>query len=350
MPFVVDDAIMISAAVAAAAPVITGLIGQGQAAKDKATQRRLMNEAAEEIKAVMPPDPESQKALLEEFRNAGVLTPEVEKAYPQLTSSFNSVSSDPRLKDAQMSALSKLQQLGEGGLTLQDKADLQQIQDANAAREKGNRQAILQNLAARGMGGSGAELAANLSNQQDSATRNASQSLNVAAQAQKRALDAVIQSGQLGGQIREQDFSEAARKAEAQDAIRRFNAANSIALQQRNVDRNNVAMAANAAHKQRAEEMAYNAPQQNYQNQMQKAQGVAAAKTGQSQAAGQRAQDTANQWAQGGSAIAQGANAYGQFTNQQEMNKLFQAWLETQKKQPTQDSTQPGPYASGYKF
>jgi len=50
--------------------------------------------------------------------------------------------------------------------------------------------------------------------------------LDVSAQAQSRALQALMQGGQLGGQIRQQDFGEQSEKAQAQDAINRFNTAN----------------------------------------------------------------------------------------------------------------------------
>jgi hypothetical protein len=49
-------------------------------------------------------------------------------------------------------------------------------------------------------------------------------SMDQAANAQRRALQAIQQSGELGGRIRGQDFDEQAQKARARDAIAQFNA------------------------------------------------------------------------------------------------------------------------------
>ncbi len=54
-----------------------------------------------------------------------------------------------------------------------------------------------------------------------------------------------MQGGQLGGQMRSQDFGEQSSKAQAQDAISRFNAANSQSVQGQNVATKNTAQAAN---------------------------------------------------------------------------------------------------------
>jgi hypothetical protein len=329
-------------AAAAAVQVVAGLMGQSAAAKDKRDAKKYMNEAAAEILKVMPPDPESQKVFFEQFRSAGILTPELEKALPEVQSEMSKVSTDPRLKDAQMSALQKLQRTAEGGLDVGDKASLQAVKDQATQQEKSQRQAILQNMAARGMAGSGAELASQMSAQQGAADRNARGGLEVAAQAQRRALEAAMQSGQLGGQIRGQDFEEQAQKARAVDAIRQFNAANSISMQQRNVDRNNNAQAANLGNAQdisnrntgslnQQKQINAGVSQQAYQNAMQKAQAVAAAKTAQGQQAAQQAQNTANQYAQGGSAIGQGVNAYANYSNSQDQNALLKEYLATKK-------------------
>lgn len=140
-------------------------------------------------------------------------------------SAMAGVSTDPRLRDAQLKALSQLQEVGDnGGMTLRDQANLSKVQGQVAAADRGRRDAIMQNMAARGASGGGLELIAQMQNAQSSTDREAQSGLDIAAQAQERALQAMMNSGQLGGSIRGQDFGEASQKAQAQDAISKFNA------------------------------------------------------------------------------------------------------------------------------
>lgn len=142
-------------------------------------------------------------------------------------SAAEDIAVDPRLRQAQLDALAQLQDVGkQGGLTAQDKARIAQIESDTATADRGRRDAILQNMRSRGMGGSSQELLAQLQSAQ-AATDQANQSgLNVAGMAQQRALDAMAGAGQLGGQIRGQDFGEQSAVAQSRDAMSRFNTAN----------------------------------------------------------------------------------------------------------------------------
>lgn len=160
-------------------------------------------------------------------------TPEEYKAIQDLIAQqqggteYGKISEDPRLRDAQMQALQGLQDIyRQGGLTAEDKARQAMINQQAAQQERGQREAILQNMQARGIGGSGAELAANLAAQQSGANQRAMGGLQTAANAENRALQALLQGGQLGGQIRGQEYGMASDKARAQDIINQFNVAN----------------------------------------------------------------------------------------------------------------------------
>jgi hypothetical protein len=140
-------------------------------------------------------------------------------------SPLDAYNADPRLRLAQTGAVDELGRVGrEGGMDIGSRVALREAQDETSARERGSREAILQNMAMRGQSGGGAELAAQLTNQQGSAARDASTGARAAADARTRALTALTQSGQLAGQTRGQDFSEASGKAAARDAIEQFNA------------------------------------------------------------------------------------------------------------------------------
>lgn len=140
---------------------------------------------------------------------------------------FDSVGTDPRLRQAQYDALDEMSRVGrEGGMTAQDRARLAQIQQQTATADRGRRDAILQGMRSRGMGGSGSELLAQLQSAQAATDQSAMEGLNVEAMAEQRALDAMARAGQLGGQMRGQEFDEKSRIAQANDAFRQFNAAN----------------------------------------------------------------------------------------------------------------------------
>ncbi len=130
---------------------------------------------------------------------------------------------DPRLKTDQLSALGKLGEYSETGDTAESKAVMHRILGDVARQEGAGRNAILGNMRARGVSGSGAELAAQLSNQQASADRAQTAGLDQAANSQKRMLDAVLQKGNLAGSIRRQDYGEATDAARARDAINLYN-------------------------------------------------------------------------------------------------------------------------------
>lgn len=140
-------------------------------------------------------------------------------------SQLDAYRTDPRMRLAQTTAVDELGRVGrEGGMDIGSRVAYQEAADETAQRERGSREAILQSMAARGQGGGGAELAAQLANQQGAAERNASTGRAAAADARQRALTALTQSGQLAGQTRSADFGEASGKAAAHDAIERFNA------------------------------------------------------------------------------------------------------------------------------
>lgn len=140
-------------------------------------------------------------------------------------SAMENVRADPRTEAAQMAALEHLQRVGSSnGLTAQDQAKMLEAQDQVSAQERGQRGALQQSFAARGQGGGMAELAAQLSNQQGAANRLNRAGTDIAGEASKRALESMMESGNLGTRIRGQDFGEKAQRAQATDAINRFNA------------------------------------------------------------------------------------------------------------------------------
>lgn len=174
-------------------------------------------------------------------------------------SAMEGISTDPRLKQAQLAALASMQEIGSsGGMTATERAQLAKVQSEVAQADRGRREAVLQNMRVRGMGGSGMELMAQLQSSQAATDRASESGLNIAGMAQQRALQALNQAGGMAGGIRGQDFGEQSQIAAAMDAIAKFNAANTQQSNQFNAgqfsdtDRFNSSQALSAANTNKA--------------------------------------------------------------------------------------------------
>jgi hypothetical protein len=153
---------------------------------------------------------------------------------------MDGVSTDPRLKDQQLASLAALKDLADnGGMNATDEANLSRIQGQNAQADRGRRDAIMQGMQRRGMGGSGMELLAQLQSSQAATDRSSAEGMNIAGMAQDRALKALMEGGNLAGSVRGQDFGEQSQVAQARDAIAKFNAQNTIQTNQFNAGQAN---------------------------------------------------------------------------------------------------------------
>lgn len=197
---------------------------------------------------------------------------------------LSAITTDPTVAAAQKQALSQMGQYSTGQLGNQDYANLRQIQNQQNINSQGQRQALMQNAAARGQAGSGSSLASMLGANQGAANNAAQMGTQVAGQAANRGMEATGQMGQMAGQMRGQQYGEAANAANAQDYINQFNAQNQNQagmgyaqllnqLGQQNTD----------VHNQQTMYNQNQVPQQNFQNQMTQAQGLANAYQGAAQ-------------------------------------------------------------------
>lgn len=131
---------------------------------------------------------------------------------------------DPTLLQAQNRALDKMLEIEQaGGMTLGDLASQAEAMSKVSRRESAGRNAIREDMAARGTLGSGAELAMALDNQQDAAERAQRVGMDTAARAQDRALQAILKRGEMATARRDQDYREKSEAAKAQDLINRYN-------------------------------------------------------------------------------------------------------------------------------
>lgn len=190
------------ALVSALAPSIGALIGNLFGAGDREKAQQMLDQALQQY--------------------AGISLPDLQKLPP---SELAKLAPDSRLKDAQYHALDKMQEMEQGGgFTLEDQAALNKIQTRVGQQTSGDLSAIRENMSARGVGGSGAELALSLGAQQAGANRVSQAGTDTAAQAQRRYFDSILQRGKMAGQVRGQEYDEKSDAARANDLINRYNA------------------------------------------------------------------------------------------------------------------------------
>ncbi len=316
-----------SAAVIGGGSILSGIIGANSASGDRDAANAARQEALRQFLAINVPDPQQQKLLLDRYKVTGKLTPELENAFQQSQTELGGIVLDPTSRLAEMQALQKMQGVADaGGMDAQAQEKLQTAINSANANEKGQRDAIVSNFAARGQGGSGAELQAQLLAGQSGANRASEQGLQAAADAEQRALAAMSSAATMGSNIRSQDYGQASDAAKAADIINQFNTKNSQQVAGANIDRQNTANQFNLTNQQRVAdantgvsntEETHNQDliQQQFNNEMSKAKGATGEFDNAAKQDTANADRTAGQWSGIGQAIGQGAATYGQAAN-----------------------------------
>ena len=325
----------VMAGASVAGPIIGGLVGNLMAQKDKAAQKKLMKQALQELEKVGYPPDLSKEIIYQQFSQSGILTPQLEEDLNSTIaeSAMANLTEDSSLRDAQTTALAQLQNRGKVGLSAEDRASLNQVRSEVQRDAQAKQAQILQQMQARGMGGSGAELIAQLQAGQSGADRASTESDTLMAQAQQRALQAINSSADVASGVRNQDLAANTARASAVDERNKFLLQNSIARQQNNTSALNQAQQYNLQEQQRiadanvqqanAEKLRQVAEQGSlYDRSLGYAGAKAGALTGQANYAGQQAANTANSYSQMGSAIGSAAGSYGQLQNTNAQNEL----------------------------
>ncbi len=127
------------------------------------------------------------------------------------------------LYSTQEDVLARLGDYTESGMSAIDQARLAEIQNQINQQNRGNQEAIIQNMAQRGLAGSGSELAARLNAQQGSAQAGFLAGSDIAGQAAQRAYDALQSQGAYASQLQGQQYGQMSNAAQAQDLINRYN-------------------------------------------------------------------------------------------------------------------------------
>jgi hypothetical protein len=274
----------------ALADLVSGLFG-GSAGKDEmAKATGLSRQALEELKKLYVPTVAEQQVTLTNPELAGLLDAQ------QLDgTALEGVSTDPRLKQAQLRALEELSGLSQQGLGAEDRAAFNQLQRESAAQAQAQSQQVLQNAAARGTLDSGSTVMAQLLAGQQAANRTQQGGEQLAAQAAAARRQALGQYSDLSSNLANTDFAQKAQIANAKDTINQFNSQQRTGAQQFNLTNQQNINNQKASNANQQEMYNKGLIQQKFQNDMSKATGVA----------GQQ-NNLANTYAQQGQAAAQG--------------------------------------------
>lgn len=276
-----------------AAPIVSGIVGNVMGAGDRAAARAAQDQAVSNISTVSTPTIDAMKIALQKYQVTGVMTPDMEQAINLGQTDLKNIQQNPNLAKYQMSAMQKLAGISDaGGLDAESKNKLDEVLRAGETQQMSNQKAVLENRAARGMAGSGDELAAQLLASQAGANRAGQDSRAVAAMALQNQLAAINGSANLASSLDQQQYQKAAAIANKQDAISQFNVQNQQNVANQNIASRNAAQQYNLGNAQNIsnanndtankEEVSNKGLyQQNFNNQMTKAQAQANALTGQ---------------------------------------------------------------------
>jgi len=191
-------------------PVILGILGVALVGSIIAQGMNDADTAAALRDAVAKYKPEALAQVEEELRR------------PMAISALRAETEAPEAVAAQRNALRQLQQVSEQGYTPEEEAAIRQIQSETAATAASQRAATQEAFARRGISGGGAERVAAFQAASQAANRAGQQGLDVAAQAQRRAFQAMQAQGNLGTNVRGQAYGEAERRAMALDEKNRL--------------------------------------------------------------------------------------------------------------------------------
>jgi hypothetical protein len=230
--------------------LLGNLLGGLFAGEDQKKAIAAAEEAQSIIDAVGAPPDTAKAIILNKFKSVGLETPELEQAVDIGVSKMGEYKEDPRFKEAGVKALEKMMQQSEQGLTAQDRLALREIQQEQERSTQGKLAQIRQEAQMRGMGGAGADLAAQLSAAQSGAERGLSSAMQVGAQAQQAKIAGIQRAAEMASGLRSADLATAQSTLGAKDQFGRFKAEEAMARQQRNIAAKNIAEQRNIARTQ----------------------------------------------------------------------------------------------------
>ena len=224
---------------------------------------------------------------LQQYVQAGIMTPAQAQTALQGSNAFNDINVDPSTMSAEQKALGELSQVAtDKGMTPAMQAQLTEALNQTHTQENGANASILDQMAQKGIPTSLMGTAAQLANNGKQADSANSTATAAAGQAEQNAINAMMNEGNLAGTMHGQQQSAAENKAAAQNAMQQWNAGATNSTAEANANRAQTANEYNTTNKQNVsnantgtanQRTQYNAqvPETVFNNQMQKAGGQA---------------------------------------------------------------------------
>lgn len=243
---------------AAVAQIAVSAYTANQAAGAQADANNAQRAAADAARIafgnIKVPTIEEQSIILQTPELVGQYTPEQVQAMQMGVSAQEQVRADQQAVDSQKDALAGLQEIADGGYSESDKATAREINREINQQSVARRNAILNQMASRGVLGSGMELAAQLQGEQQSIDQASKAGDNLTQQAQARALQALTQQSAAASQLRSQSYGEQSDLARARDTISQFNTQNAQNVANMNTAARNQAQLQNLQQRQSIED------------------------------------------------------------------------------------------------
>lgn len=195
-------------------PAAVSIIGQLIASGDRARAEELRKKAAAEYNIPLPD--------LDSFTKELSTSTELQK-----------VVADPKYSGAAEGALGKMGEYAMGsGMTPEDLATLDEAKQSASQYVAGREGARRQNVLARGIGGSGVDIAGQMATESQGADRAYHGGIQAAGAASGRRLAMLAQYGSFANMLKQQDLAQKNATASAQDNINRFNWQSRVGLKQ----------------------------------------------------------------------------------------------------------------------
>lgn len=314
----------VAAGLSTATNIASGVIARSASEGDRNAAMSAAEKAQRMIAELNLPPDQARAVLLQEFKSAGVLTPELEN---EIHSQFEQIGKeDPQLREAQIDALTKYKELSAGGMRPEDRLALSEAKEVAARENVAARGDITREMAQRGQGGAGAELAMKLQAQQAGANELARSSERTAAQASQRALEALGKSENLAGRMRSDEMAMLEKQQALKNEQNRFDvgyqrqreqrrAANVQDVAEKNLAQRQSLMDRNVALQNQELLRQREGEQTDFTNKMKLAQLKSGAEQDRAKMFQERARDTEQSIKGIGSGIAQGIGSIGGFAS-----------------------------------
>lgn len=248
---------------------IGGLLGEGAAAGDTASANEsLQNGVNELLKIGVAPDM-AKAIVLQQYKQAGTYTPQMEAQADKAVSAYSNLNEDQGTLGMQKSALQSIAQTGQTGMTAATQAALAKAQMLQDQDTKAKMQQIQMQNQAQGLGNSGMNQVQQMMAAQAGGNSMAQAGLDASSQAGNMAMQAKMAALQGAGQVRSQDYQALSQRAQAQDAMNRFNTQNQMAINNANTQMANQGQQYNLNQQQQASNANTQAQNQELQRQRQ---------------------------------------------------------------------------------